>query len=103
MDISLSDVENEQFVTQFTLKYLQNGFSVMPKREIDILIFHLLRQTKQFKGKSVYELSNLFKMSEQKVKSYILEGALRHTEINHKAEVGRVVERYINNLQKFDI
>lgn len=93
----------EEFGKAFVEKYFQNGFASMPKREVDILVFHLLRTSKEFQSKSIYDLSNIFKISESKVKSLILEGSLRHTAINHKAVIGKIVQRYIDKLQQIDL
>jgi hypothetical protein len=93
----------KEFGKSFVERYLQNGFSSMPKREMDILVFHLLRCRPELKDKSIYELSNIFRISEAKVKALILEGSLRHDVINHKAIIGGIVHRYISKLEHIDM
>ena len=74
--LAFDDNTYKEFGKSFVGRYLHNGFSSMPKRELDILVFHLLRCSPELTGKSIYELSNIFKISEAKVKALILEGSL---------------------------
>lgn len=81
----LSPDEKIHFSEEFLSRFLSPGFGTMPKREIEILIFHLLlHKTNVFKGKSNYEISNELKISESKVKSYKIEASLKYQQMVHQ-------------------
>ena len=70
------DEKGENFSKEFLNHYLSASFGAMSKSEIEILVFHLL--SSDFKGLSNYEISNLLKISETKVKSLDLNAHLRY-------------------------
>lgn len=77
---SIEDIINEaseNFGKEFLEHYLSGSFGSMSKSETEILIFHLLFS--DFKGLSNYEISNLLKISETKVKSLTLNAHLRYS------------------------
>ena len=59
--------EKQAFADDFLAKYLASGFGSMPKSEIDLLIFHLLTHTSEYRGKTNYELAGLLKVPESSV------------------------------------
>ena len=70
------DEANENFGKEFLEHYLSGSFGSMSKSETEILIFHLL--LKHFENSSNYEISNLLKISETKVKNLTLNAHLRY-------------------------
>ena len=70
------DKKRENFSKEFLSHYLYASFGSMSKSEIEILIFHLL--SNDFEGLSNYEISNLLKISETKVKSLDMNAHLRY-------------------------
>lgn len=70
------DEANENFGKEFLKHYLSGSFGSMSKSETEILIFHLL--SKHFEISSNYEISNLLKISETKVKNLTLNAHLRY-------------------------
>lgn len=70
------DEASENFGKEFLEHYLSGSFGSMSKSETEILIFHLL--SKHFEISSNYEISNLLKMSETKVKNLTLNAHLRY-------------------------
>jgi len=90
------DKASENFGKEFLKHYLSASFGVMSKSETEILIFHLL--SSDFKGLSNYEISNLLKISETKVKSLDLNAHLRYPKQNGD-EIVR--ETLINIAKKF--
>lgn len=70
------DEANENFGKEFLEHYLFGSFGSMSKSETEILIFHLL--SSDFEGLSNYEISNLLKISETKVKSLDMNAHLRY-------------------------
>ena len=70
------DEASENFGKEFLEHYLSGSFGSMSKSETEILIFHLL--SKHFENSSNYEISNLLKISETKVKNLTLNAHLRY-------------------------
>ena len=91
--------EKQAFADDFLPKYLANGFGSMPKSEIDLLIFHLLTHTSEYRGKTNYELAGLLKVPESRIKTLRLNSALKHKNINSKAILGEVVIRFTQSEQ----
>ncbi len=89
------ETEEHVFGKEFIKRYLSHGFGTMTKSELDILVFHLLKQGSQLKGKNNYELARALRITEAKVKSLTLNASLRYAEINHKAEVANFVEELL--------
>ena len=79
--------------------YLEMGFGALPKREIDLFIFKNLMEMTAYKGKSNYELAELLKIPESRIKTLKLNSALRHKTVNSKAILGRIVDRLIKSEQ----
>ncbi|TDQ15188.1 hypothetical protein DFQ04_3074 [Algoriphagus boseongensis] len=65
------------FFDDFTLEYFSRGFSNMPKRDLDVLIFHLLEKHGAFKGMSNYDIARFLRTTPTKVKSAKYESVLR--------------------------
>ena len=86
------ETEEHNFGNEFIKRYLSHGFGAMTKSEIDILVFHLLKQGSKYKGMNNYELARALRITEAKVKSLTINASLRYAEINHKAEVANFVE-----------
>lgn len=90
------------FVKAFLERYLGNGFGTMQKREIDVLVFHLISDISQIKGQSNYEIANFLKVSESRVKSLRLDAGLRYRPASHKAVLGKVVMNIVDRMKKPD-
>lgn len=84
-------------------KHISLGFGSQTKSEIDLLIFHHLQQSNQYKSYSNYKLAALLKVPESTVKRLRLNAALRYREINSKAILGHLVLRTINGEQPIDL
>jgi hypothetical protein len=91
--------EQQVFAEGFISRYLASGFGSLPKSEIDLLVFHLLCEGKDYRGKSNYELGSLLRIPEAKVKSLRLNSTLKYGNINSKAILGKVVLRFISSEQ----
>jgi len=92
----LEKTEEHKFGEKFMRRYLSHGFGAMTKSEIDILVFHLIKQQNQYREQNNYELARSLKITEAKVKSLTLNASLRYSEVNHKAEVASFVEKLLN-------
>jgi len=91
--------EKKKFTEDFLELYLGNGIGSLPKTEIDLYIFYLLTQTGDYKGKSNYELSNLLKVPESRIKSLRLNSTLKYSDINSKAILSKIVIRLTSSEQ----
>lgn len=58
-------------------EYLDRGFGTMTKREMEVMILHVLLQN-ELKGKSNYEISRKLKITEAKVKGLVYEVSLKY-------------------------
>lgn len=89
------DEANENFGKEFLEHYLSGSFGSMSKSETEILIFHLL--LKHFENSSNYEISNLLKISETKVKNLTLNAHLRYGR-NNKDILKKIMLRICDTL-----
>lgn len=95
--------EGKDFGESFVERYLANGFGAMTKSEIDILVFHLLSKTKQMEDLKNYEIANMLKVTETRVKYLRLHGSLRYEVVNHKKVMLRILGRVLESIQKSEI
>lgn len=98
--IHLTKMQYENFGKEFLKNYLSHGYGTMPKREIDILVFHLISESKDIKGKPNYKIANKLRLTESRVKSLRLESSLKHKPANHKAVLGDIVYQLIEEMKK---
>ena len=62
---------------QFLEMYMSRGLGNMPKREIDVYIFYLLREEGRFTGMSISDISRDLKITPTRVKSLMYDASLR--------------------------
>lgn len=78
----LEGLNIEQFTKNFLETYLENGFASMPKREIDLLILHLLMQHRtKWSGKNIptaFEISQILRSKRSKIRSMLDEISFRN-------------------------
>lgn len=95
----MTPAEKEDFCDRFLRLYLSMGIGALPKREIDLFVFHFLINSSDHSNKSNYELANEFEVPESRIKTLRLNAALRHATINSAAILSRVVTRLIRSEQ----
>ena len=95
----MTRAEKQRFAEEFLSRYLAHGFSSIPKSEIDLLVFHLLSETTDYREKSNYELATMLQIPESRIKTLRLNSALKYREINSKAILSRVVQRFVASEQ----
>lgn len=76
--ITLEDNEKKAFADNFLEKYLDRGFGNMPKRDIDVYVFHLLKEMQLFDGLSNHLIAMKLRTTPTKVKNLIYESELRY-------------------------
>lgn len=91
--------EKQEFSERFIQLYLSMGLGSLPKREIDLFVFHFLTKSSDCCGKSNYELANYFGVPEPRIKALRLNSALRHKDINPRAVLRHIVDRIIHSEQ----
>ncbi|VYT01291.1 PTS sugar transporter subunit IIBC [Campylobacter ureolyticus] len=97
----ISKLDKNNFVEKFLENYLAPSFGAMSKSEIDILVFHLLEDS--FNQLSNYEISNLLKISETKVKNLRVNAYLRYNQ-NENQILKNIIERLSDSISaKVDI
>lgn len=97
----ISKLDKNNFVEKFLENYLAPSFGAMSKSEIDILVFHLLEDS--FDKLSNYEISNLLKISETKVKNLRVNAYLRYNQ-NEKQILKNIIKRLSDSVStKVDI
>ncbi len=100
--VGLNDDQYKTFGKEFLKHYLYDGYGTMPKKEIDILVFHLISESKDIKGKTNYEVANKLSLTESKVKGLILESSLKYNPADHKAVVIKIVSRLAEEINRSD-
>lgn len=80
MNMIISDKDKEKLAEDLLKHYLERGFGAMSKREIDVLMMHLIIKYADISDKSNYELSMMFKITETKMKNLKLEAQLHYQE-----------------------
>jgi hypothetical protein len=78
----------------------ERGLGAIGKKDYEVLLFHHLENSTGLQSKSNYELSNRLKITEARVKTLRLEASLRYQPSNHKAILGRIVQRLIDDVQR---
>lgn len=96
----LTDAQKQKFGNDFVERYLSHGFGSMTKSEIDILVFHLISEAEEIKDESNYKVANKLQITESKVKSLRLNSSLKYKPANHRAVLGNIVTRIIDEMQK---
>jgi len=97
---NIKDDPNCDFAERFLQSYLALSFGAMSKSEIDILVFHLL--SRYLGEKSNYEISNLLKISENRVKTLRLNAHLRYGDTNNPNILSNVLKKIKENLQNIE-
>ena len=81
----------DNFSKVFLLKYFESGFASLTKNDLDLLVYHALsQQTDIFNGLDSYQLSDLLKISEKKVKSIKLDAFLKYGEKDRKKYLNEI-------------
>jgi hypothetical protein len=72
----------------------QQAFGTMQKRELDLLIFHLLSKTKQLQTFTNYKWANLLRISESRVRALRADAALRFEQADSQAALTRIAKTF---------
>lgn len=75
--VEISDTLEKSFANEFLKIYLSRGFGNMSKREMDVLIFHLLQKNNALNNKSNHLLALQLRTTPVKIKALAYEAKLR--------------------------
>ncbi len=78
----------------------ERGLGAISKKDFELLVFHHLASSAALQSKWNYDLANDLKVTETKIKSLRLEASIRHAPANHKAVLGRIVQRIIDEMNR---
>ncbi len=80
----------------------ERGLGAISKKDYELLVFNHLANSGALRSNGNYLLANKLKITETRIKSLRLEASIRHKPANHKAVLGDIVQRIINELHKPD-
>lgn len=80
----------------------ERGLGAISKKDYELLVFHYLSNSNALRSDGNYTLANKLKVTETRIKSLRLESSIRHSPANHKAVLGRIVQRIIDEMHKPD-
>ncbi len=78
----------------------ERGLGAISKKDYELLVFHHLAISSGLGKAGNYELANKLKVPESRIKALRLEASLRHAPANHKAVLGSIVQRIIDELNR---
>lgn len=65
----MSVFQSQRFADEFVNQFLHNGLGSMSKRDVEVLVYYLLRQCGYFASNDLYEQSLNLKISETKLRN----------------------------------
>ncbi len=98
--MKFTDNQKKYFAEKFLERYLDNGFGAMSKRDIDVLVFHLLSESEDLRGMSNYHVGNTLRISETRVKSLKMEASLKYAQPDHKEVIAKIIQALIEEMKK---
>jgi len=90
----LTKRELESFATTFIGAVSQQAFGSLPKRELDLLIFHQLTKAKKCKDFTTYDWANLLRISEGRVRTLRADASLRFEKMDHKDALVEIAKKF---------
>jgi len=80
----------------------ERGLGAISKKDYELLVFHHISSSVALRSDGNYLLANKLKVTETKIKTLRLEASIRHKPANHKAVLGNIVQRMIDEMHKPD-
>ena len=80
----------------------ERGLGALSKKDYELLVFHHVSTSAALRTDWNYALANKLKVTETKIKALRLEASIRHKQANHKAVLGAIVQRIIDEMNKPD-
>jgi len=76
----------------------ERGLGAISKKDYELLVFHHISSSVALRSDGNYLLANKLKVTETKIKTLRLEASIRHKPANHKAVLGNIVQRMIDEM-----
>ena len=98
----LSDQEAQKLGVALSGLVEERGLGALSKKDYELLVFHHVSSAAALQSDGNYALANKLKVTETRVKALRLESSIRHAPANHKAVLGKIVQRIIDEMSKPD-
>lgn len=96
----LTDPEATELGKALSALVQERGLGAISKKDYELIVFHHLSRSAALQSNWNYALANKLKVTETKIKSLRLEASIRHSPANHKAILGRIVQRIIDEMNR---
>lgn len=96
----LTDQEAKELGKSISLLVQERGLAAISKKDYELLIFHHISTSAAHKSDWNYVLANKLKVTETKIKAMRLESSIRHKPANHKAVLGDIVQRILDEMNR---
>jgi len=96
VDISDDYNKKAQFTDVFLKEYIDKGFGTISKKEIDLLVFHLLSELADLDKISNYNLALKLKLTPTKIKNLRFERRLKYSQLTEE----QIKDTFIESLKK---
>jgi len=98
----LTNQEAAQLGTALSKLVEERGLGALSKKDYELLLFHHMSTSAELRLDGNYVLANKLKVTETKIKALRLESAIRHCPANHRAVLGQIVQRILDEMHKPD-
>jgi hypothetical protein len=98
----LTDQEATDLGKALSLLIEERGLGAVSKKDYELLVFHHISSSAALRSDWNYVLANKLKVTETRIKSLRLEASIRHRPPNHKAVLGQIVQRILDEMSKPD-
>lgn len=80
----------------------ERGLGALSKKDYELLVFHHISTSSALRSDWNYALANKLRVTEAKIKALRLEASIRHAPASHKAVLGQIVQRILDEMSKPD-
>lgn len=98
----LTDQEAMELGKALSALVHERGLGALSKKDYELLVFHHVSASTALRSDWNYVLANKLKVTETKIKALRLESSIRHKPANHKAVLGGIVQRILDEMNKPD-
>ena len=96
----LTDQEATELGKALSALIQERGLGAVSKKDYELLVFHHISTSAELRSNWNYALANTLKVTETKIKALRLEASIRHAPANHKAVLGRIVQRIVDEMNR---
>ncbi|MEI8170111.1 MAG: hypothetical protein WCG50_10585 [Rhodoferax sp.] len=95
-----TDTESTNLGVAISKLIQERGLGSLTKKDYELLVFHHISTSASMRSDWNYVLANKLKVTETKIKALRLESSIRHKPANHKAVLGEIVQRVLDEMSK---